>query len=53
MRPDILPQHALAKSKANGIDKERLSHGDMFPTVFEHFREWCGEDPVFRHSAGR
>ena len=31
----------------SGIDKERLSHGDTFPTVFEHFREWCGEDPVF------
>lgn len=33
--------------KLTGIDKERLSHGDTFPTVFEHFREWCGEDPVF------
>ena len=33
--------------KLTGIDKERLSHSDTFPVVFERFREWCGEDPVF------
>ena len=33
--------------KLTGIDKERLSHGDTFPVVFERFREWCGEDAVF------
>ena len=33
--------------KLTGIDKERLSHGDTFPVVFERFRQWCGEDAVF------
>ena len=33
--------------KLTGLDKERLSHGDTFPVVFERFREWCGEDATF------
>ena len=33
--------------KLTGIDKERLSHGDTFPSVFERFRAWCGDDAVF------
>ena len=33
--------------KLTGIDKDRLSHGDTFPTVFERFRSWCGDRPVF------
>ena len=33
--------------KLTGIDKERLNHSDTFPVVFERFRQWCGEDPVF------
>lgn len=33
--------------KLTGIDKERLNRSDTFPVVFEQFREWCGEDPVF------
>ena len=33
--------------KLTGIDKERLNQSDTFPVVFERFREWCGEDPIF------
>ena len=33
--------------KLTGIDKERLSRSDTFPTVFERFRQWCGEGAVF------
>lgn len=33
--------------KLTGIDKDRLNQSDTFPVVFEQFREWCGEDPVF------
>lgn len=33
--------------KLTGIDKERLNQSDTFPVVFEQFREWCGEEPVF------
>ncbi len=33
--------------KLTGIDKERLSHGETFPNVFDRFRDWCGEDAVF------
>ena len=33
--------------KLTGIDKERLSHSDTFPEVFERFRDWCGEGAVF------
>lgn len=33
--------------KLTGIDKERLSQSDTFPVVFEQFRQWCGEAPVF------
>lgn len=33
--------------KLTGIDKERLSHCDTFPSVFQRFREWCGEGSVF------
>ncbi|MBO6004790.1 MAG: exonuclease domain-containing protein, partial [Verrucomicrobia bacterium] len=33
--------------KLTGIDKERLSHSETFPTVFDRFREWCGEGAVF------
>jgi len=33
--------------KLTGIDKERLSHGETFPVVFDRFREWCGDGAVF------
>ncbi len=33
--------------KLTGIDKERLSHGETFPNVFDRFRHWCGDDAVF------
>lgn len=33
--------------KLTGIDKERLSHSDTFPSVFRRFRDWCGEGAVF------
>ncbi|MBR4579553.1 MAG: exonuclease domain-containing protein [Oscillospiraceae bacterium] len=33
--------------KLTGLNKERLSHGDTFPAVFQRFREWCGEDVTF------
>ena len=33
--------------KLTGIDKERLNQSDTFPVVFEQFREWCGEYPIF------
>ena len=47
VRPIYFRSMHYKVKKLTGIDKERLSHGDTFPTVFEHFREWCGEDPVF------
>lgn len=33
--------------KLTGLDKERLSHGDTFPGVFDRFRAWCGEGATF------
>lgn len=33
--------------KLTGIDKERLSHSQTFPSVFDRFRAWCGEGAVF------
>lgn len=33
--------------KLTGIDKERLSHSDTFPSVFQRFRDWCGEGTIF------
>ncbi len=33
--------------KLTGIDKERLSHSETFPAVFERFRQWCGDGAVF------
>ncbi len=47
VRPIYFRSMHYKVKKLTGIDKERLSHGDTFPTVFEHFREWCGENPVF------
>ena len=44
VRPIYFRSMHYKVKKLTGIDKERLSHGDTFPTVFEHFREWCGED---------
>ena len=47
VRPVYFRSMHYKVKKLTGIDKERLSRSDMFPTVFERFREWCGEDPVF------
>ena len=47
VRPIYFRSMHYKVKKLTGIDKERLSRSDMFPTVFERFREWCGEDPVF------
>ncbi len=33
--------------KLTGISKDRLNRSEPFPVVFEEFRRWCGEDPVF------
>jgi inhibitor of KinA sporulation pathway (predicted exonuclease) len=33
--------------KLTGFDKERLSHGELFPDAFAAFREWCGEEVTF------
>lgn len=33
--------------KLTGIDKDRLNRSEPFPVVFEQFRHWCGENPVF------
>ena len=33
--------------KLTGIDKDRLNRSDTFPVVFEQFRAWCGEEPIF------
>ena len=33
--------------KLTGLNKERLSHSDTFPDVFQRFREWCGDNVTF------
>ena len=33
--------------KLTGIDKDKLSRSETFPNVFDRFRAWCGDDPVF------
>lgn len=37
--------------KLTGIDKERLSHSQTFPSVFDRFRAWCGEGPYLSPGA--
>lgn len=33
--------------KLTGFDKERLSHGVLFPEALARFREWCGDGVTF------
>lgn len=47
VRPVYFRSMHYKVKKLTGIDKERLSHSDTFPVVFERFREWCGEGAVF------
>lgn len=47
VRPVYFRSMHYKVKKLTGIDKERLSHSDTFPSVFERFRAWCGEGAVF------
>jgi len=47
VRPVYFRRMHYKVKKLTGLDRERLSHGRCFPEVFEEFRAWCGEDPVF------
>ena len=46
VRPIYFRSMHFKVKKLTGIAKERLRPGDTIPTVNEHFRECCGEDPV-------
>ena len=47
VRPVYFRSMHYKVKKLTGIDKERLSHSDPFPTVFERFRDWCGDGAQF------
>ena len=47
VRPVYFRSMHYKVKKLTGIDKERLSRSDTFPSVFERFRAWCGEGAVF------
>ena len=47
VRPVFFRSMHYKVKKLTGIDKERLSHSDTFPEVFERFRAWCGEGAQF------
>ena len=47
VRPVYFRSMHYKVKKLTGIDKERLSHSDTFPEVFERFRAWCGEGAQF------
>lgn len=47
VRPVYFRKMHYKVKKLTGIDRDRLSHSDSFPAVFERFRAWCGEGAVF------
>ncbi len=47
VRPIYFRSMHYKVKKLTGIDKDRLSHSDTFPEVFDRFRAWCGEGAQF------
>ena len=47
VRPVYFRSMHYKVKKLTGIDKDRLSHSDTFPEVFERFRSWCGDGAMF------
>ena len=47
VRPVYFRQIHYKVKKITGFDRDRLSHGVSFPTAWEEFRKFCGDDVTF------
>ena len=47
VKPIYFKRMHFKVKKLTGFDKERLSHGVLFPEALQQFREWCGDGVTF------
>ncbi len=47
VKPVYFKRMHFKVKKLTGFDKERLSHGVLFPEALQQFREWCGDGVTF------